>query len=72
MGRREWNLGSKQVIGCLIAEHELEEYDWATLLARVSYIRNIIPSVNTGHTPYRVMFWTDHRPIFAAGLEPPL
>lgn len=41
----------KQIIRCLIAEHDLEDTDWSTLLPRVSYTLNAVPSSSTGFTP---------------------
>ena len=60
----------KQIIRCLIAEHELQETDWSALLPRVSYILNALPSASTGFSPYKIMFGVDPRPISAAELEP--
>ena len=58
----------KQLIRCLIAEYELEDTDWPSLLPRVSYILNTTPSASTGFTPYKVMFGEDPKPISGAEL----
>ena len=45
----------KKIISCLIAEHDLDDTDWPTLLSRVSYTLNAVPNTCTGFTPYRIM-----------------
>ena len=54
----------KQIIRCLIAEHDLEDTDWPTLLSRVSYTLNAVPNTSTGFTLYRIMYGVDPKPTF--------
>ena len=59
----------KQILRCLIAEHNLETTDWPALLSRISYTIISVTSVSTGFLPYKIMFGVDPIPTSGAELQ---